>query len=266
MPADIVLGIVTVIMALLGAAVSLHPPDSLHAPGKWGAKVGYASAFAVLGTIAIVCVIKQSRETAVANQNLSNALSDLERSTGDIASMTNLNTQLQERLLKQSDAITDLSKQSIAATTGGKTFCLVKAVPTPDNKFAMVIGTRGLNPLHSVHVQMIDVDLAKSRAPNGPMTLQDLTDFPEIPFLAQGAGRPVTFMPIDARDKRSITFNFFSLNGSWTEDLRLRRVNGQWEQAMRILKVKFAGQPMIPLYEWASEHYPKVNGKVDWTD
>jgi hypothetical protein len=39
MSPDVILGIVTVMMALLGAAVSLHPPESLHAPGKWGAKI-----------------------------------------------------------------------------------------------------------------------------------------------------------------------------------------------------------------------------------
>jgi hypothetical protein len=49
MPADIVLGIVTVIMALLGAAVSLHPPESLHAPRKWGGEDMLCDHFCCLG-------------------------------------------------------------------------------------------------------------------------------------------------------------------------------------------------------------------------
>src|SRR5712692_948264 len=113
MRADIMLGVVTVLMALLGGIVSLH------APAKWPAKITYAVLFALLGGISIVYVIKQSNETAVAGQKLTNALDNLGKSTANIVTMTSLNAQLQERLLKQSDTITDLSKQNIAATTGG---------------------------------------------------------------------------------------------------------------------------------------------------
>jgi hypothetical protein len=260
--ADIWLGIITIVMAVLGGIVSAHAPTKL-----WH-KIVYVSAFVLAGAASIWLVIKISNENAATGRDLTHALTDLGTSTTNIASMTALNTELQQRLLKQSDVITDLSEQSIAATTRGKTFCLVKAMPM-GNQLALVVGTRGINPLHSVHVQMLDVDLVKKlHATTRPITTQELNsfnaDFPEIPFLAHGAGRTVTLLPTDERDKRSITFNFFSLNGSWTEDLRLQPVNGQWEQAMRVLKVKAAGQPMIPIYEWLSENYPKVNGKVDW--
>jgi hypothetical protein len=129
MPADIVLGIVTVIMALLGAAVSLHPPESLHAPGRWRVKVCYATAFTILGTIAIICVIKQSKETALANQNLTTALGDLGRSTGDIARITGLNTQLQKKLLGQDARISKLAEESFKTITGAGSFPYV--VPQP---------------------------------------------------------------------------------------------------------------------------------------
>jgi len=125
MSADIVLGIVTVIMALLGAAVSLQPPESLRAPGKWC----YASAFAVLGMIAIICVIKQSKESAVANQNLTNALTNLGRSTTDIARITNLNTQLQEKLLGQDARISKLAEESFKTITGADSFPYVAFQP-----------------------------------------------------------------------------------------------------------------------------------------
>jgi hypothetical protein len=152
MCADIVLGIVTILMALLGAAVSLHPPESLHAPGKWPVKVAYAASFFILGGIAVTFVIIQSNETAVTNQSLANALGDLRNSTADIASMTTLNTQLQERLLKQSDDIADLSKQNIAATTGGSTFCYVTANPV-GAEFLLILSTIGKSPLHSITVE-----------------------------------------------------------------------------------------------------------------
>src|SRR5229473_4353267 len=129
MPVDIVLGIATVIMALLGAAVSLHPPESLHALGKWGAKVCYATAFAVLGTIAIICVIKQSKENATANQNLTNALTNLGHSTDEISRVTALNTSLQERLLGQSARISNLAEESFRTITGAQSFPYIAPQP-----------------------------------------------------------------------------------------------------------------------------------------
>ena len=125
MSPDIILGIVTVLMALLGAAVSLHPPESLHDPQKWWVKVLYAGTFCVLGIIAIVCVIKQSRETAVANQNLANSLTNLDTSTKEISRVTSLNTDLQHELLGQGSRIAHLAEESLENITGGESFAVI---------------------------------------------------------------------------------------------------------------------------------------------
>src|ERR1700692_4858989 len=102
MPApDVVLGILTVVMAVLGGAVSLH------APQKWQAKAAYALAFVVIGALSIFYVEKQSKETTNANLSLSNALVNLSNSTTYIATMTQLNTELQNKIIKQSDAIVE---------------------------------------------------------------------------------------------------------------------------------------------------------------
>lgn len=122
MHADIVLGVVTVVMATLGVVVSLTRPDSLHAPGKWRVKIFYATAFAVCAVIAIICVIMQSKETTAARQNLTNALANLTASTREITRVTGLNTQLQEKLLDQDSHISEMAKENLENITGGKAF------------------------------------------------------------------------------------------------------------------------------------------------
>ncbi len=125
MSPDIILGIATVLMALLGAAVSLHPPESLHDPKKWWVKLAYAGAFCLLGTIAIVCVIKQSNETVIANQNLANSITNLDSSTKEISRVTSLNTDLQHQLLGQGSRIAHLAQESLENITGGESFAVI---------------------------------------------------------------------------------------------------------------------------------------------
>src|SRR5215471_1819467 len=155
MSPDIILGVVTVLMALLGAAVSLHPPESLHAPGKWWVKVSYAAAFVILGAIAVVCVIKQSKETAVANQNLTNALTNLGNSAQEISRVTSLNTALQERLLDQSTHISKLAAESFRNIIGVDSFPYIAPQPAAyPGPVPLVIWDHGKYMLNGVTIKI----------------------------------------------------------------------------------------------------------------
>src|SRR5260370_20568530 len=123
MRADIWLGVVTVVMAVRGGIVSSHAPTELRH------KIAYVSAFVFAGAVSIWFVIRISNENAAASRELGTALKNLGDSTASIANMTALNTQLQGRLLQQSDTIADLSKQNIATVTGGDSFCYIDSEP-----------------------------------------------------------------------------------------------------------------------------------------
>jgi hypothetical protein len=261
MRADLVLGIATVLMALVGGIVTLH------APAKWPAKIIYAVIFAVLGVVSVIYVRKQSNENVIANQNLSNALSNLGQSTANIANMTALNTQLQDKLLKQSDTITDLSRQSIAAVTGGDTYCYV-LVSQIGNEFLLNIATKGSSPLHEVGVDMVDVDALRAfTATKQTFTWEIIqsftTHYPTVPFLASSSVHPLSKIPTGPSDKRNLHFNFFSMNGVWGESINLRLVKGLWIQAINVTK-EIKGNQRKTLYTYVPEEYPKVDGKMDW--
>jgi hypothetical protein len=212
-------------MALVGGAVSLH------APTKWRWKIGYAAVFAVLGGFSVVYVIKQSNEGVVANRHLDVALAKLRESTTKIADRTALNSQLQDKLLKQSDTITDLARENIAAVTGGNSHCYIIASPV-GGEFMLNITTRG--SLHEAFVEMVDVDILRTLSTKHFLSFQDIqsfttsftTSYPAIPFLASSSGRTLNRIPVGGSDKRNLHFNFFSMNGVWGEDLNLRFVKG----------------------------------------
>jgi hypothetical protein len=273
---DIVLGVVTVLMALLGAAVSLHPPESLHDPHKWWVKISYAAAFAVLGTISIVCVLRQSEETVIANQNLTNALGKLQDSTGDIARMTGLNAQLQQKLLKQNDTIAELSKENISAVTGGDTFCYVDISPllNPDQIWLEVFKV-GKYPMRSVTMRIMDrnreeqamqkamQNLYKDHTPTNEEILNAMTQHPDIREFIPDFAKPNTSVggyQLVGGDQQGFDILFRAFNGDWIERLELRRVNGKWARALLVE----TGQKSKPYFVKVDRDYPrKANGHID---
>ena len=108
------------LLVILGAVVSLQ--EEWAKKNKWV----LIATFTALGMAGIYASnqqsLKSAREGAEANGKLSGSLSDLERSTKEIARLQNLNTDLQQRLLTSSRTITDLSKETLAQTTGGDSF------------------------------------------------------------------------------------------------------------------------------------------------
>jgi hypothetical protein len=156
-------------------------------------------------------------------------------------------------------------KQNISTVTGGNTYCVVM-VSYIGTGFLLVANAQGDNPLHEVTVDMVDLDIERKTKLFTFEAIQGFTTHLRIPFLAptnQHAGQMLTTIPIGNVDKRNFRFNFYSMNGTWGENLSLRLVNGQWIQAIKVTKQGKNNNEKI-LYTLVPDGYPKVNGKVDW--
>lgn len=172
-----------------------------------------------------------------------------------------------DRLITNSTALETLAKKSIDDITGGSTFCYVM-VGFAGDKFELVAIARGSSPLHDVIVEMTDSDVVNNRiATRIPLTwdaIQEFTQhFPVIPFLASSSGYRLGTIPAGAGNKRDLGFNFFCMNGTWHETLKLRLINGRWVQAMKVTEDLRANRKKT-LYVAVPEDYPRVNGRVDW--
>jgi hypothetical protein len=233
MSADVVLGCVTVLMAVLGGILSIHAPEKSNVK----ARVSYALAFIVLGLVAVIYVVKQSRENATATQALSNTLSNLGTATTNIASMTKQNTDLQGKLLSQSDTITDLSKQNIASVTGGDSFTWIDArFDAPNNlsnaTFKIMSHTRGAYPMHDVLVnifQSFGATKTSEEIRQHFESLRILNNFPHdvLPGdfgVSEEIGPGRHFIMIYAR------------NGTFKETLDIAPCEGKWDQAFKLIK------------------------------
>jgi hypothetical protein len=159
-------------------------------------------------------------------------------------------------------------RQNIDTITGGTTYCYVVAGPV-GNDFLLTVNTVGSSPLHDVYVELVDLDMLKSLNATGKLLTLDAiqsftTYYPSIPFLVSSSGHMLGKLPIEARDKRDLHFNFFSMNGVWGETLKLRRLNGNgWTEAIKVDK-QLKGNRQKTIYTYVSPDYPKAGGKVDW--
>jgi hypothetical protein len=238
---------------------------------RWRKPILYSLTVVALtvGVIQILKADKEAREAErkshQANAELKQALSKLDESTTKIADMTTLNSQLQQSLIKQTDTIANLSRENIAAVTGGKSYCYILASPV-ENSFMLIVSTVGSSPLHDVTVEMIDVDVLRPLTSKPSFTLGEMqsikTVFPTIPSLVSSSGHLLVTIPWGETDKRNLHFNFFSMNGVWGQDLKLRLVKGQWQQALRVMKESKGKREQT--YSYVAPDYPTVDGKVDW--
>jgi hypothetical protein len=260
MSPDVILGVVTVIMALLGAAVSLHPPESLHAPGRWGAKIAYATAFAVLGAVAIVSVIRQSKETAILNQNLSNSLGNLGRSTQEISRVTGLNTALQEKLLGQGARISTLAEESFKTITGANSFPYVAPQPTTyPNPVALFVWDRGKYMLTGVTLTIRRADDFSYYQP--PL---------DLGILHPGWGKPLSEAILPKPDPKTgediYLIDMYTQSDTFTEVVHFRksRDGKSWAFKFWVSQHKF-GRHTEKTKQMPKPPSPPVNGSVTFT-
>jgi hypothetical protein len=203
--------------------VSLHPPESLHAPGRWGVKVAYAAAFAILGAVAIVCVIKQSRETAVTNQKLTTALDGLNGSTKEIARVTALNTSLQQQLLGESSRIAKLAQESFRTITGANSFPYLAPQPSA----------------YPSPIPLFVWDYGKYMLTGVTISIRDWKDFSyyqtpvDVGVLHPGWGKPLPLMlqpKLDDKTGEAIYLvDFYTQSEFFTQILHVRKSHdGKW--------------------------------------
>jgi hypothetical protein len=164
-------------------------------------------------------------------------------------------------------------KDTMDTVTGGDSFCYVVATfDQVTNEVFFGLATRGKSPLHDIEIQLVDIDAELKIFPPGgraPFSsdLQQrmqkfLTPYPTVPFLSSTSTRGLSQMSLAGLDKRHLRFNFFAMNGNWTEQLVMRRVNGSWEQAFMVYKE--INHKSEKVFEYIAPDYPQREGIPDW--
>lgn len=220
-----------------------------------------AAGFVVMGIRSAVLVIRQSKETAAREAKLTSSLEGITQSTLEVACMTQLNTDLQERLLKSNETIASLS-------TGGDSFCWLAF--SRDGSQALIMAVQhGAYPLRNVSARMVDLQKFKQLVAARPITFDNIGEadtYFDVGDLSAGSAKTLSRYTFGNEDKQDFNIFFNAMNGFWTQALRLRRVNGRWHQALKVMRLEMTESKWIdkPLFEQVDPEYPRTNGVVDW--
>jgi hypothetical protein len=246
------------VLALLAAIMSLHTEM-----GRWHKVVWILLVGAYL-VIEFRAIKKDRTEYATLEES---RRAEQNNQFNDIAE--NLKKSMQQSHIQFSETTAGINR-TLSTITGGDTVCYVIASPI-GSEFLLVLATRGANPLHGVSTEMVDQDAMISMFRNNPKgvsfeTIQSQTTyFPMQLFTEPSTSRTIGKITIGAGEARNLHFNFFSMNGMWGENLKLRKVNGAWIQALRVTKeIKGTGGKQKTVFEMVPKEYPRVNGKMDW--
>jgi hypothetical protein len=179
--------ITQLLLVLLGTIVSLQEESAKRH------KILILICFAMLGIGGLWATIVQSSKSAQDATKLGTALSDLDKSTNDIARMTSLNTQLQGKLLDSSGIIANLARQNIAYVTGGDSFCyLMLSTTTLNGTVEPSLIQSGRNHVFNIGIRIVDIaELASGRNSEWQYS---------VPFLRRGTLLMLSSFPLGSGD------------------------------------------------------------------
>jgi len=183
-----------------------------------------------------------------------------------------------EKSIRQSQADFNITMKSLdenmKMTTGGDSFCYLDFLNRSSKESApLIIAVRqGQYPLRDVAARFVDQE--KYNGPNSAaskMTVEQIAAGDRTFEIGTLTGvKLLTRYPLAGRERWNFLVEFNGLNGFWHELIRLRKVDGEWEQAVKVGRYEITSKNKpatdIKLLEKIDKQYPRVNGKVDWTD
>lgn len=169
--------------------------------------------------------------------------------------------QLNTRILALSEENKILAKEGISSVTGGDGFAYVDILKGFfPNAFSPAVATESPHPQYDLSIRFFDEHKNHDVQIAQPLILN-------IATLPPGQSVINRIPAFDLEGKTDYAkFNLFisARNGSFTEELRLRKVGGEWYSAFRIFKDNTDGSRTLRL-ERAMPQYPRApDGSLAW--
>ena len=163
--------------------------------------------------------------------------------------------QLNTKILVLSEENKNLAKEGISSITGGDGFAYIDILKGLfPNALAPAVISESTYPQYDLSIRFYDEDKDHSIQIAQPLTLN-------IATLPPGQSILHRIPSFDLDNKIDYAkFNLFisARNGSFFEELHLRKVDGDWFSAFRVFRMTPSGEKML-LLERAMEKYPRAS-------
>ena len=177
--------------------------------------------------------------------------------------------QYEQELRKKSDEITALTERVLSTTTGGTGFCWLSPTNVQGDSMLIAFCHKGEFPLYDLTAEMIDhaalVLTEQEQLENrfDRNRLKNATQVFKVGTLPTGHASGLTplRLPPD-KDRVGFVVRFVARNGSWHQQLYMRRVQGRWVYATRV----YRGLDAAVIYERVIAEFPRDDtGNVQWS-
>jgi hypothetical protein len=176
-----------------------------------------------------------------------------------------LNTELQNQLLKLSEAIANTA-------TGGDSFCYMQFEGASLGRGSPIpwFTQQGQYPLYDVGVRIADVDASKKaqdeRKSHYMIDFLDMDLNLQLGNLAKDSSLLLTKTPFTLPSGLTVmrlNIFFTARNGSWTQFLRAHLIDKKWQFASKVVRGQKVAGPV--LYLSVDKKYPRgPKGTIDW--
>ena len=168
--------------------------------------------------------------------------------------------------------------ENLKTVTGGDSFCFLTLAGNDPSPLLLVV-SQGKYPLHDVGVRLVDLQKFNRLTSTGrPLTIETVTGADtvyNIGDLPRTTSRIIGRLNINEEpgDKRDFNIFFSGMNGFWSEQLRMRRVNGHWLRAFKVTRDTtrvVRGPPRsnrmvyTEIYRKIDPGFPPMKSEDDW--
>jgi hypothetical protein len=168
---------------------------------------------------------------------------------------------LESRFKELLDKVETKTEEMIGHVTGGNSFpwFQVAMIDNIKDKGVLMAIHHGVHPLYDVTARIVDLQKFQKVKNNISLATFGFTDTNvNVGNMIPSHASMIQEWKLEHIPEQSYNVFFTARNGSFTQLIRLKKVNSAWTTATRILKNNNL------LYEQIDEKFPKNNGEILW--
>lgn len=171
--------------------------------------------------------------------------------------------EIESSIKAQVDRLEEKSADLVSYITGGESACYMCGPDVADDNWSpLLVIHLGKHPLYDVKIRVVDIDVPIQKV-NGTISMDSNSSrefSTSLGDLVPNHGRALKqHIPLGAGNSRRFNIFFSARNGSFTQILRLKRIDGVWRHALKVTR----NNDLI--HKDISDEYPRnIEGGIDW--
>lgn len=157
----------------------------------------------------------------------------LERKTSEIIT-------LQNEVNLNSKKLIEAQEELLKYTIGGDSYCAIVVGDFSNDECIMKVGNLGKYPMYDVDFSIVDIDLLIKAEKENTVAqhYSEIWKHVKIGNIQAGSGQIIGTLPLNNSNERRVNIFFTARNGSFSQQVVLRKKDGNWYTAWNLVDNK----------------------------